>query len=373
MVKSELRTLTSLRFFSAFMVFLFHIEIRWPLSAPEFFTKIFSQGAIFMSLFFILSGFILTYNYYNLNPSDNYWDFQIRRVARIYPVYFIVGLITFFWINLDASFHLKSILQFIFIIFSNIFVIQAWFPALFQYWDDNGSWSISVEFFCYFLFPLLLLLLVKLPKSQLIKLLLLLYILTILPGLSYVLFDPKPLLATFYAMPIFRLEEFIIGMILGLLFVAKDKIELKNYYFLIATIILFAYLGVFGGKYNGIYIIHNFIVIPAFSVIIYTLAQESKSKFMWLLNNRAIRLLGEASYSFYLFQFIVLKIGYYLANKSLFLTHHWGLAGLLLLMNISLSIMSYFYLEKPCRVWVINRFNKNKFAFQNTYLKPQIS
>jgi peptidoglycan/LPS O-acetylase OafA/YrhL len=49
-----------LRFFAALYVFIFHIHLRWPL-APEstFLSNLLGQGAIGMSLFFVLSGLVL--------------------------------------------------------------------------------------------------------------------------------------------------------------------------------------------------------------------------------------------------------------------------------------------------------------------------
>ena len=59
---SEVRPLTSLRFVAAFYVFVFHIHIRWPVGMGIA-DNLLSAGAIGMSLFFMLSGFILAHRH----------------------------------------------------------------------------------------------------------------------------------------------------------------------------------------------------------------------------------------------------------------------------------------------------------------------
>ncbi len=61
---NEILPLTSLRFFAALYVFIFHIHIRWSLICNKFLSNFFFEGGVGMSLFFILSGFILYYRYH---------------------------------------------------------------------------------------------------------------------------------------------------------------------------------------------------------------------------------------------------------------------------------------------------------------------
>lgn len=57
----ELPKLTGLRFVAALYVFVFHI--RWPLVESKFLANTLGQGAIGMSLFFMLSGFFSACRY----------------------------------------------------------------------------------------------------------------------------------------------------------------------------------------------------------------------------------------------------------------------------------------------------------------------
>lgn len=72
MIKHELLPLTTLRFISAFWIFLFHITLRWPVDLPVPISNILSQGPLGMSIFFILSGFVLTYNYFEKEPIKEF-------------------------------------------------------------------------------------------------------------------------------------------------------------------------------------------------------------------------------------------------------------------------------------------------------------
>jgi peptidoglycan/LPS O-acetylase OafA/YrhL len=58
----EVRSLTGLRAVAALFVFFFLIQIRWPFAHSDFLANLIGQGAIGMSVFFVLSGFVLAYN-----------------------------------------------------------------------------------------------------------------------------------------------------------------------------------------------------------------------------------------------------------------------------------------------------------------------
>ena len=205
-MRDEIKSLTTLRFFAAFWVFLFHIDLRWPLPLGGALRAIVSHGAVGMSLFFILSGYVLAYSH--PKGVDDLLTYSKRRFARIYPVYVLAGIITLPFLVL-AQHGWRKNLELGFIIFSNVFLLQAWFPPLFQYWNNGGSWSISTEAFFYALFPLIIFLLLKSSNRQIFFGLAIAYVFSVVPGLSYVILpNSKPI---FYAVPIFRLPEFYIG------------------------------------------------------------------------------------------------------------------------------------------------------------------
>jgi len=351
--KKEILALTGLRFIAAFYVFVFHIHIRWPITDAKFLNNVFGQGAIGMSLFFILSGFILAYRYADgRTPLKSYF---VNRFARIYPVYAVAAFVTLPWIGLsfgDGSISNigKAIIQGILLVITNVFLIQAWFPQFFGYWNNGGSWSISVEAFCYVFLPFLLPLLIRLSLKRLLLVVAASYALAILPGLVGFIFPDAPRLV-YYSMPIYRFPEFLIGVCSYLAFRngRADKFKPSHQVTFLVTVIV--YLGIFGSSIPN-YIGHNWIVIPFITFMIFTLS-NGKGFLASSLSNSFFVWLGKISYCFYSFQpLIILSLTSYhdrivdfmplLINNKLFLIFT-------LLILLTISAVGYYLIEEPAR------------------------
>lgn len=91
----------------ALLVFVFHVfslnrEIWgefYQTSSFQFLYKITNHGHIGVSLFFVLSGFLITYLFLNELKSTgkiNLIHFIFRRILRIWPLYFLVSIFGFF-------------------------------------------------------------------------------------------------------------------------------------------------------------------------------------------------------------------------------------------------------------------------------------
>jgi peptidoglycan/LPS O-acetylase OafA/YrhL len=98
-------SLTSFRFITAFVVFLFHCQIHlgWKLNV-KILDKFLYNGATFMTGFFVLSGFIMTHVYMNTDFTNqkNIFKFYLKRFAKIYPTY-AISTIVYFAIFRDFS------------------------------------------------------------------------------------------------------------------------------------------------------------------------------------------------------------------------------------------------------------------------------
>src|SRR4051794_30823970 len=81
----KIDTLTSLRFFAAFAIVLYHIPVTLPKLYNGNAFLLFGYGVDF---FFVLSGYVLgvTYGYREQFDTADYFR---RRFARIYPVYLL--------------------------------------------------------------------------------------------------------------------------------------------------------------------------------------------------------------------------------------------------------------------------------------------
>ena len=352
---SEIYSLTGLRFIAAFYVFLFHIHLRWPLTYNPYLKNIVGQGAIGMSLFFMLSGFVLAYRYTDLQTP---WrDYLVNRFARIYPIYLVAAFVTIPWIAISFSGNLfeisRELGKLTLLVVSNIFLIQAWFPQFFDFWNNGGSWSISVEAFCYLMLPLLLPLLVKLTGKIVILMLIVFWLLAAIPGLSAELFGTKDF-PIFYAMPIFRLPEFLIGVCIFLAMRLGYKSKSRAFAQMVVLGIFIGYLGLFGDK-MPIFVGHNWITIPVIAFMIFSLA-NSKGFIAYLLSSRIFVWLGKISYCFYSFQvlLILFLIQYHdsiVISYPIFTDNRvLGLIAFMIL--IVMSTLGFYLIEEPARKWI---------------------
>lgn len=361
--QSEILPLTGLRFVAALYVFIFHIDLRWPLApALPFLSNVLGQGAVGMSLFFVLSGYVLAMRYGD--GRGNYRDYLVNRFSRIYPVYALVALLTLPWIGISLSADtgymvVRQAVAIVTLILANIFLLQAWFPSLFSLWNIGGSWSIAVEAFCYALLPLILRQLYCLANRQIAAVAFGAYICTVLPGLILVLFGGEWQL--FYSLPIFRLPEFIVGVCVCFA-VQRSRVapRLATTLQLVAMLVLVAYLGLVGNRFPG-WISHNWLVIPVIAVTIFCVAQS------WGLVSRVLSTaplvwLGKISYSFYSFQLLVLLLlkSYYsqLVVQIPALGNNVVLLAASFLVLVLMSAAGYHFIEEPARRWIKGTYSR---------------
>ncbi|MET9089073.1 acyltransferase [Streptomyces sp. NPDC004237] len=148
---TRLPSLTGLRFLAAFTVFCFHISISGllaPSSTQHAFARAAGAGAVGVSFFFVLSGFVLTWS---ARPGDTARAFWRRRAAKIYPNYVVAFVISV--AGLYATGHTVGLLAGA----ANLGLVQAWWPDPRVYFGANSvSWSLACEAFFYALFPALL-------------------------------------------------------------------------------------------------------------------------------------------------------------------------------------------------------------------------
>lgn len=162
MTKRHISALTGIRGFAAIWVLLHHLVSQSPFIGNNYhWVEVLAQkGWLGVDLFFILSGFVISYVYHD-DFSDRltytaYRRFLILRFARVYPVHIFTTL-ALIPIYLTASylFSYESLV--------NAFSLE---KLLYSITLTNGigiensvgwnvpSWSVSAECFAYLLFPL---------------------------------------------------------------------------------------------------------------------------------------------------------------------------------------------------------------------------
>ena len=91
MKRREFEYLILARFIGAFWVLLFHANIHFGvLSILHVINPIINQGVLGMTLFFVLSGFVLSHRYKKFEAPGSLRDFYVARIVRLYPVYFFI-------------------------------------------------------------------------------------------------------------------------------------------------------------------------------------------------------------------------------------------------------------------------------------------
>lgn len=158
----ELHSLTGIRGIAALMVILLHANLTAVKMAGGSVPDVIFRGGLFVDVFFVLSGFILSHIYLTGREGREPFDwskFFLARFARIYPLHIVTAFLSA--LGLVAVAMLKRDLMPVEInplqALRELTLTQA-MPILGsdEIWN-SPSWSISVEFWTYFaIFPILL-------------------------------------------------------------------------------------------------------------------------------------------------------------------------------------------------------------------------
>ena len=154
-----------------------------------------------------------------------------------------------------------------------------------------------------------------------------------------------------YSMPIFRLFEFVIGMLTYKLFYFTDSFLFNGYSLICISAIFFLDL-VFIAEKLPRYVTHDWIAVPFFVVLLINLS-KSKTLISRILEGRIFNLLGRASYSFYSLQvfaiFLSIKWKPKLQLQWRILENNQIFALIMFFVLVVSSILTYKFIEEPLR------------------------
>ncbi len=149
---AQLPALTSIRFLLALSVLCYHYNSNFPSnnSIPPFLITV--GSALAVPAFFCLSGFVLTYQYQNVDLDRERARYWFARAARILPVYWLcLALSLIFTPRIGLYPDLNKLLP---VWLINVFLLQAWVPDKNIYWAfDPPAYTLSIETFLYLVFP----------------------------------------------------------------------------------------------------------------------------------------------------------------------------------------------------------------------------
>jgi peptidoglycan/LPS O-acetylase OafA/YrhL len=376
--KIYLPNLNTIRAIAALMVVISHIELKKDILGLEGLEIFHSWGKIGVSLFFVLSGFLITYllmvekaNFSTINVKD----FYLRRLLRIWPLYFLViafvyilipYLLPEYYLSEPERFSLKSVLYNVFFL-TNFSLVLKLTPSII-----SNIWSIGIEEQFYIVWPWVM----KQKEKGYLKLIALFILIIPIGKLVLMvlssLMKSELLQVASKIITTTRFDCMATGALFGVLAYSKKinmgSFELKYDWFSSKRIQYVAYTLLFCtfiisqiNETLGLYL--NFTLYPTlFAICILNLSTNPNSIFN--LENKYTNHIGVISYSVYLNHLIVLYLWFpfikpYIANANPLLQNIVIYTSSLFLV-ILVSNLSYNLYEKQFLKL------KKKFAHVNT-------
>jgi peptidoglycan/LPS O-acetylase OafA/YrhL len=355
--KPQLPALTGLRALLALGILLFHFTPpHLAILAP-----LYDYAYVYVGVFFLLSGYVLAYNYADRTAPLIKRDFWRARFARLYPVYLLALAISFSM--LQAEWHVRSHRDFFTGLILTPLLLQGWFPTLATFWN-TVAWTLSAEVLLYVTFPWLIRL--PWPKSpgRLIALLAAIWAVSLVPHSLYLLLNPDHLAAapnryTFgfwlralkYTPPAYA-AIFLAGVALGKLQNSLVLTQLQRTLVAAASLFAIALFLILLAPRVPYVLLHGSLMIPLFAALAIGLSGKNfvASAFSW----RPLTLLGEASYCLFLLHFNLLNL---LRNDRVADRLHLSACDpwLSYAITILLALAAYYLVEEPARKALLRR------------------
>ena len=346
MYPNDIRPLTSLRIAAALWVLVYHFRDHLGLDVDRL--GFVAKGYLGVDLFFILSGFILSHVYLGrvAKKRFNYGSFLWARLSRIYPVHVVTLAATIgIWLvamkmgaRFDpVAFDPKVLPQ-------HLLMIHAWGTTPSVQWNFP-SWSISAEWFAYLIFPIAAVLVLALRRLAWLAVALSL-------GLFFVMFWS----VESSCLPLSEVTR------LGFIRIVPAFLFGASLYQLGRTVALPRFASLIGAGLATLWIavgssLHwsDAAIWPAFGLLIFSLAEASKTNARGLLGAAALVYLGEVSYSVYMTHLPV-DIAYFHALDRI-APNLTGVAAWVAWIGVFAatllaSIATYHLVERPARNWM---------------------
>jgi len=346
--------LNNLRFLAAIVVLVFHQEYKKKLLGFEYhlLDKLTIIGDLGVTLFFVLSGFLITYLLIaekNATNTIKIKKFYMRRILRIWPLYYLIlGLgffilphIGFFNLPTTALIDTTSFLQLVlfFFFFANIgFSIY----GNLSYIDQ--TWSVAVEEQFYLIWPFI----IKYGRNILPVLWVIIIIFAGARGFVGSIYQHGEIYRKAYGILYYlRIDNMAVGGVFAYILFYKKTEALKlifNKYLQGVNMVLLAVL--WGAGYVIPYI-HHFAYAIMFGIIIINVAASSNAIFQ--VKNRLVDYLGQISYGIYMYHNIMIVASLKLcanflgSSSTAFFIVSYSVS---ILLTLIVAHLSYQYIEK---------------------------
>ncbi|MHA6762416.1 acyltransferase family protein [Streptacidiphilus sp. PAMC 29251] len=297
-----------MRFAAAFLVFGFHLQIAHLFPAgsrgDHVLSLLFGHGAIGVSFFFILSGFVLTWSADPTGPVRRVWR---NRAAKILPNHLVTALAALAAVAAGAGAAASAAggrgAASPGVVVPNLLLVQSWSPNPDVYFGLNTvSWSLSCEVFFYLLFPFLLRGLTRLDTRALWPAAIALT--AVVWGLPLVTTGwSGPTAYWFlYVLPATRLVEFCLGMALARIVATGQWVHFPAWAAGLLLVAAYASIG-----YLPVRLGYVAVTVAPLALLIPALASADVFGRRTLWSTRRAVLLGEVSFAFYMVHQLVIR------------------------------------------------------------------
>lgn len=357
--------LTGFRALAMFMVYICHYETFIPESWGWFPFSFIHEFHISLVMFFVLSGFLITYRYYDWFVGENFSlrSYAANRVIRIYPLWFILTTLTFIPLLL-AGFRNGTLVNKLGLYFLNITLLKGFFHDL-LFTGIGQGWSLTVEECFYFAAPVIVWMIFRKKNSiwamPFVFLALGLGLVLLCRNIHYYGLMDGPFFVmafTFFG----RSTEFLVGVQIALwLRNRKEKLNgvpgMRNtsigIFFMIVCLTMLALLRGNGsvyikGAYHPAGMFVNTVLTPiAIAFFMIGLITEN-TMISRLLSNKFVQLMGKSSYAFYL-----IHVGFI---HDFILTHITENYLVRLGLLVAIAIFIFQFVEHPLSKWLKKKF-----------------
>ncbi|MBP6177418.1 MAG: acyltransferase family protein [Anaerolineales bacterium] len=348
----RLDQLTFTRFIALLLVMFYHGAGGVYLRPFDVFpiTHLLHAAPTAVSYLYVLSGFVMVLVYYRPAQKFDIRSYWTARFLRIYPLYIVSFLLVCYYYWDISRIKPQKIL-------ANIFVLQAWIPKYAQSFN-YASWSMTVEFFFYAVFPFFIMWSYLQSTKKLTTLALVFWAFSQL--VSFVLwigyFPEQEMFIVYF--PLFHLNSFIIGVVGGIWYMREGqnqqiKPSTVTWVFIAAVFVASVYTII-----SNIYtqLPHDLqpmsgLLSPIFTAVVIALAMD-RSKISEFFSRPFLVTLGETSFALYILHVPVVWIWIRALENSSLPDPQVVLDFTYLPLMISVGLLAHFYVDRPLRDWL---------------------
>ena len=347
------KNLNGLRFIAAFSVLMAHTELlKKSFGLPNidhlaFYSN--TNGHIGVILFFVLSGFLITFLLLQKERDKgkiSIKNFYVRRMLRIWPLYFLMVIIAalIYFSTKNPIFGNHGWWGY-FTIFPNV-------SKAFGYYYDGvvHLWSIGVEEQFYLIWPFILVLTIKVKRTRLYLLIGIFVVVSLLPHVigyiqsHFYLFSTSSFEFWNRFVNMFKINVMALGGVVGLLVFRGFKIRVFNSKLTRLIIFFLPFVMWYSGFHFKIFNdeIYGFL----FALILYLFASYEKTI---NLEQKWLNQLGKISYGIYVYHWLVIigmiqLIKFLNIQNVVFSNLIIYVGGITL--TLSISYISFYYFER---------------------------